>query len=76
MYVIVLFDETDEVGVVPKSWIKGDQCWWPNKLTKSHIKQAIEQQLPPETDWMIYRPVIVLKETGTFKIIYFDLVIN
>ncbi|XP_064467963.1 uncharacterized protein LOC135378797 [Ornithodoros turicata] len=52
-YAIVEFTETQEVEVVPCSWITGDKCLWPNRPS-SKVQRMVKKGLPPGLDRMEY----------------------
>ncbi|XP_048246209.1 uncharacterized protein LOC125377299 isoform X1 [Haliotis rufescens] len=67
MYAIVLFELSDEVEVVPKSWIQGKTCFWPDHIRGSNLTKSIEKGIQPEPDWQIYAITSVLKELDDYQ---------
>ncbi len=63
MYAVVLFVSENEVELLPKSWVTGEKCRWPQHMKSHSLTEAIKSRLPPETDWETY-VVKVLIETG------------
>ena len=64
LYMVVLFEDTQEVAAVPKSWARKDTCWWPALLKGSALKRAVERRSPPTDGWKLYNNVTVLREAG------------
>ncbi|XP_070385174.1 uncharacterized protein [Dermacentor albipictus] len=54
-YSIVLFEDEDEVSVVPTSWISENTVRWPPFKSTAKITTAIKEQQPPSSDWTSYR---------------------
>ncbi|XP_065152686.1 uncharacterized protein [Paramisgurnus dabryanus] len=57
MFHIVVFDNTNEVEVVPSSWIKNGECMWPpNKID---IAKAVKLQECPGDEWKPHKARII-----------------
>uniref|UniRef100_A0A8C6T482 DUF4806 domain-containing protein n=1 Tax=Neogobius melanostomus TaxID=47308 RepID=A0A8C6T482_9GOBI len=58
MFHIVVFDNSNEVEVVPSKWIKNGECMWPaGKL--DNIKNAIKNRQQPGKDWRRHKARII-----------------
>ena len=65
MFAVVLFTESDNIAVVPMTWVnsKKTECWWP-PLKGGNLGRAVERSMVPDkATWMSY-DIHVLKETG------------
>ena len=67
MYSVVFFKDSNEVEVVPRSWVNGQRCRWPAHLKGIALIKAIESRRPPEADWDTYYSVQVMKESGMIQ---------
>ncbi|XDV37898.1 hypothetical protein PO909_007424, partial [Leuciscus waleckii] len=57
MFHIVVFDNTNEVEVVPSIWIKNGECMWPpNKID---IAKAVKLQECPGDEWKPHKARII-----------------
>uniref|UniRef100_A0A9J8CWV3 DUF4806 domain-containing protein n=1 Tax=Cyprinus carpio carpio TaxID=630221 RepID=A0A9J8CWV3_CYPCA len=54
MFHIVSFLETNEVEVVPSSWVDGDQCVWP-RLRGESLTKAVKLAMKPKKEWKIFK---------------------
>ncbi|KAI2665804.1 Transmembrane protein 237 [Labeo rohita] len=54
MFHIVSFVETNEVEVVPSSWVHDEQCVWPN-LQGESLTKAVKLAMNPRKDWKKFR---------------------
>ena len=67
MYDVVLFLATDQVEVVPSSWVGEENgahiCYWPPYTKASDFLKAVRQQKPKEDSWDIH-PIRCLYKTG------------
>lgn len=43
---VVKFLLTQEVSVVPVTWIRGNMCLWPPKKMQSQLSSCIEKDIP------------------------------
>ncbi len=50
-FVIVLFKNANELGVVPSNWIKNGLCAWPPQKDK---KGYARRRIPPCLNWVKY----------------------
>jgi hypothetical protein len=68
MFKVVLFLDSEEVEVVPGSWVEESNgttiCYWPPYSKPSAFFKAVRQQKPREQTWGVHR-VRCLFETGT-----------
>ncbi|XP_038565347.1 vacuolar protein sorting-associated protein VTA1 homolog isoform X2 [Micropterus salmoides] len=57
MFHIVVFDNTNEVEVVPSVWIENGECMWPpNKID---VAKAVKSQECPGDGWMPHKARII-----------------
>ncbi|XP_045897136.1 uncharacterized protein LOC123964074 [Micropterus dolomieu] len=57
MFHIVVFDNTNEVEVVPSVWIENGECMWPpNKI---NVAKAVKSQECPGDGWMPHKARII-----------------
>ena len=72
LYAVVVFEDVRDVPedqkeemveAVPKCWVSGDKCFWPN-LTGAALSKAREQCMPPAPGWTTCQNVKIVKETG------------
>ncbi|XP_045917676.1 uncharacterized protein LOC123978486 isoform X2 [Micropterus dolomieu] len=57
MFHIVVFDNTNEVDIVPSVWIKNGECMWPpNKID---VAKAVKTQECPGDGWMPHKARII-----------------
>jgi hypothetical protein len=67
MFAVMLFLATDQVEVVPSSWVREENgasiCYWPPYTEASEFLKAIRQQKPKEYSWIehTYSSLFVLK---------------
>lgn len=52
MYCSVIFEKTNEMEVVPATWVSGEECMWPPN--KVDVK-ATKSQEQPGAGWKPYR---------------------
>lgn len=57
MFHIVVFDNTNEVEVVPSVWIKNGKCMWPPN--RSDVAKCIKSQECPGVGWKPYKARII-----------------
>jgi len=57
MFHIVVFDNTNEVEVVPSIWIKNGECMWPPN--KTDIAKAVKLQEYPGEEWKPHKARII-----------------
>ncbi|XP_067309541.1 serine/arginine repetitive matrix protein 2-like [Pseudorasbora parva] len=57
MFHIVVFDNTNEVEVVPSIWIKNGECMWPPN--KTDIAKAVKLQECPGDEWKPHKARII-----------------
>ncbi|KAF5285085.1 hypothetical protein FQA39_LY16774 [Lamprigera yunnana] len=62
---IIAFD--DGVQIVPKNWIIGEDCFWPNFKTTLRYEKAVKNFENPEEDWCTY-PVRILGTYSSYEI--------
>ncbi|XP_013398126.1 uncharacterized protein LOC106164688 [Lingula anatina] len=65
MYAVVLFDKTNEVEVVPSSWIDGDKCLWTDHLKSTTVTKATEPNVSPTADWRPYSVTVRRQQDKT-----------
>ena len=52
MYRVVQFSVSEEVTVVPTTWIANDsETYWPPYKTDKKINQPVEKRVSPTQDW-------------------------
>jgi len=74
-FAVVEFLETNEVELVPGSWLKDKKtCLWPSEWKSTKISTAIRQKATPDDSFNAIR-VKILYETGKYvlkiyKIVY------
>ncbi|KAF5275031.1 hypothetical protein FQA39_LY06968 [Lamprigera yunnana] len=62
---IIAFD--DGVQIVPKNWIIGEDCFWPNFKSTLRYEKAVKNFENPEEDWCTY-PVRILGTYSSYEI--------
>ncbi|XP_029986321.1 uncharacterized protein LOC115416624 [Sphaeramia orbicularis] len=55
MYHIVEFVDTNEVEVVPSSWVSDGQCLWPERYKLEDIKKATRSMEQPQDTWRSFQ---------------------
>jgi len=67
MYLVVCFGKTDEVDVVPSTWVleSGSEvfCYWPPYKSASRITKAKQVSEPFCSDWTC-QPVKIMYRSG------------
>lgn len=58
MYHIVIFETTNEIEVVPHSWVRDNVCMWPPYKYEDRVK-AIKSNVKPGSSWTPYKIRIV-----------------
>jgi len=66
MYSVVEFTATNQVDVVPSSWINNGQCWYPNYNTDDRIQRAIKKNEAPNQTFFTLFDVRVFKSYSKF----------
>ena len=68
LYVVVAFDDSLEVEVIPTSWLNTEDstCKWPTFTDSGKIRRPVQTCLKPEIDWLTY-PARVLHWTSELK---------
>uniref|UniRef100_A0A8C0Y1I4 DUF4806 domain-containing protein n=1 Tax=Cyprinus carpio carpio TaxID=630221 RepID=A0A8C0Y1I4_CYPCA len=61
MFLIVIFESTNEVEVVPDIWVKNNTCLWPPYKREETVK-AVKSQEPPGARWIPYKVRIILSK--------------
>nr|XP_055024410.1 uncharacterized protein LOC129414393 isoform X3 [Misgurnus anguillicaudatus] len=51
----VIFLDEDTTEVVPGSWVKGDECFWPTFISEEKTQKAIKRHEMPGPGWKIFR---------------------
>lgn len=75
MFHIVVFDNTNEVEVVPSIWMKNGECMWPPN--KTDVAKAVKLQECPGDEWKPHKARIVFTSrklhsfTSSFKLLFF-----
>lgn len=69
MFLIVIFESTNEVEVVPDIWVKNNTCLWPPYKREETVK-AVKSQEPPGARWIPYKVRIILSK-GRKKTIFY-----
>lgn len=57
MYHIVVFDDTNEVEVVPSVWINNGECMWPPH--KTDVAKSVKSQECPGDGWKSHKARII-----------------
>lgn len=71
-FAIVKFLSTEEVAVVPISWIKHNKCFWPPKNQRAKIMIHVDKGITPSEAWEEH----LVQTMGIFGNVYFDLFLN
>ena len=61
MFYVVCFQETDEVAVLPESWVdeSSGSCVWPCDWSIAKAEKAAKQSQPPGDSWDKYNMKIM-----------------
>ena len=64
-FLVVAFDEENEVSVVPESWVSvsngGTHCYWPSYKSTSKVTKSIQNMVDPEETWNKYQARVLTK---------------
>ncbi|XP_077531333.1 uncharacterized protein LOC144143453 [Haemaphysalis longicornis] len=67
MFSVIHFTASDEVAVVPSSWVENDEAHWPGFKSTSKVNAAIRSQAAPSKDWEQF-PCRVLSTTDNYEV--------
>lgn len=68
IFVLVEFLKTNDVAVIPSSWlVSKDKALWPPYLSSTRINNAVRNRDSPCTEWTKYS-VKIMYESGTVYI--------
>ena len=60
MYIVVAFEESNEVELVPHEWLCGkNEVLWPPFKSTGAVTKAIKDGLHPDPDWTKYTIKVV-----------------
>ena len=68
-FAVVVFEDSDEVDVVPDTWLVDGKCYWPRYRDTSKINRAVKEKVTPEKSWTQY-DARVLSKCGKLTLIY------
>lgn len=64
-YAIVLFTDSDEVGIVCTSWVLNSRsCHWPEGISRFAIPKLLQLEAHPQPDWVPYSIRILCSNIG------------
>ncbi|XP_071095074.1 uncharacterized protein [Haliotis cracherodii] len=69
MHYIVKFLKSDEIGLIPDTWLEGDRfCYWPKYKNSNQMDRAVKSSVEPDKDtWKIYEISIMYKNASYDK---------
>ncbi|XP_077533322.1 uncharacterized protein LOC144145518 [Haemaphysalis longicornis] len=67
MFSVIHFTASDEVAVVPSTWVENDEAHWPGYKSTSKVNAAIRSQAAPSKDWEQF-PCRVLSTTDNYEV--------
>nr|XP_055024411.1 uncharacterized protein LOC129414393 isoform X4 [Misgurnus anguillicaudatus] len=63
----VIFLDEDTTEVVPGSWVKGDECFWPTFISEEKTQKAIKRHEMPGPGWKIFRIRTLFEKVDDFS---------
>ncbi|XP_039521711.1 uncharacterized protein LOC120475065 isoform X1 [Pimephales promelas] len=63
----VIFLDEDITEVVPRSWVKGDECFWPTFISEEKTQKAIKRHEMPGPGWKIFKIRTLFEKVDDFS---------